>query len=92
MFGRRGHCRERTSDAEQVAYLLLDDACWHQPLPTRNVRTAIVTCDDIRTLKFTLIVQRMPMSGRTHLGYAGDPLVPRRVPSVLAYTGGTKAK
>ena len=59
MFGARGHCRERTSDAEQVAYLLLGAACWHQPHPTRNVRTAAVTCDDTRTLKFTLIVQRM---------------------------------
>src|ERR1022692_3793446 len=31
---------------------------------SRNVRTASVTCGDTRTLKFTLIVQRMPMSGR----------------------------
>ena len=64
VFGRRRHCRERTSDAEQVDYLLLGAACWHQPQPTRNVRTAAVTCDDTRTLKFTLIVQRMPMSVR----------------------------
>ncbi len=71
MFGRRRHCRERTSDAEQVDYLLLGAACWHRPQPTRNVRTAAVTCDDTRTLKFTLIVQRMPMSGRWLSGRPG---------------------
>jgi hypothetical protein len=53
---------KRTSDAEQVAYLLLGAARWHQTQPTRNVRTTAVTCDDTRTIKFTLIVQRLPMS------------------------------
>ncbi len=58
----------------QVTYLLLGAACWHQPQPTRNVRTAAVTCDDTRTLKFTLIVQRMPMSGRPAVAaIGGDP-------------------
>jgi hypothetical protein len=33
--------------------------CWHQPQRTRNMRIAVVTCDDTRTLKFTLIVQKM---------------------------------
>ncbi len=46
MFGRRGHCRERTSGAEQVAYLLLGAACLHQVQPTLSIRTFTVTCDD----------------------------------------------
>src|SRR5258706_12948983 len=62
-----GTAERRTSGVEQVAYLLLGAVCRRQPQSIRKVRTAAVTCDDTRTLKFTLIDQRMPMSGRSRM-------------------------
>jgi hypothetical protein len=46
VFGRHVHYRQRTSAAEQVAYLLLGAACRHQPQPTRAIRRLTVTCAD----------------------------------------------
>jgi len=55
------HYRKRTYGAERVAHLsslLLFDT---QPRPALSVDESDLTCGDTCTLKFTLIVQRMPM-------------------------------
>jgi hypothetical protein len=44
--------------------VLFAAACWHRPQLARTLGKTALTCDDARTLKFTLIVQGMPMSAR----------------------------
>jgi hypothetical protein len=54
VFAKRRHYAEWISDAELVAYSLLDAACWHQLQSSKSLR-------DLQrrsTLKSTLIVQR----------------------------------
>src|SRR5262249_17384345 len=54
-----GHLMSNWSPASSS--VLLVDISHNRPA---TVRTATVSCDDVRTLKFTLIVQRMPNRGR----------------------------
>ena len=58
-FGRREDHGERTYEPSRSpisSSVLLVGVSHYRPA---NVRMAAVTCDDTRTLKFTLIVQRM---------------------------------
>jgi hypothetical protein len=59
---KKADLRRRTAQLHLFAV-----ACWHRLQLARTLGQTALTCDDARTLKFTLIVQGMPMSGRPFL-------------------------
>jgi hypothetical protein len=56
-----GHHRKRTYGAERVAHLSSLPLFAAKPQLASSFDTSVLTCGDARTLKFTLIVQGMPM-------------------------------